>query len=302
MNYLIAVLRFLLLFAGWAAIILLVLLILVLFVPVRYRLRADVKDEGSREEPDFSRLKDAASCRAEMSWLFGFLRCRLDVPSDEDGPVVYILFIPIRPLKILGRRRARKDKKPDNEAQRELDRDRQEKESAAESKKAAASSNKAASESNEAAAESNEAAAESTEASEPAGNSEGLKRTSKKSEGAFRILELIRDPELERARSIVLKQVLKVLKMLLPKKWSVDADLGLGNPYDTAKILEAAGMMYPVLQGHVRITPEFDIYRFNAVLKASGRLYLFMAVIAALTVLFDRDTAKLRKELKKFRG
>lgn len=302
MNYLIAVLRFLLLFAGWAAIILLVLLILVLFVPVRYRLKADLKDEGSREEPDFSRLKDAASCRAELSWLFGFLRCRLDVPSDEEGPVIYILFIPVRLGKILERKRARQEKKPDNEAQRELDRDRQEKESAAESKKAAAGSNKAGFESSEAAAGSNEAAAVNSEAAEPAGNTARPKRTSKKSESVFRILELLRDPELERARGIVLRQVLKVLKMLLPKKWSADADLGLGNPYDTAKILEAAGMMYPVLQGHVRITPEFEIYRFNAALKASGRLYLFMAVIAALTVLFDRDTAKLRKELKKFRG
>ncbi len=302
-----AVLKFLLLFVGWTVCILLVLLILVLFVPIRYRVKAAVEDEGSKEEPDFSKLKEAASCRAQLSLLFGAVRCSLDVPQDEEGPVIYVLCIPIRPMKILKGKKARREKKPDNEAQHQLDRDMQEKAGKTPAKPAqgAAKAQGTAPAGEPAPAQKPASAQKPAPAQKPVSVQKPApahKPASGKADAVIRILKLLRDPELERARSIVLKQVIRVLRMLLPKKWSADADIGLGNPYDTARVLEAAGIMYPLLQGHVRIAPEFEIYRFNTALDASGRLYLFMAVFAALTVLLDRDTLRLRNELKKHRG
>lgn len=96
-----------------------------------------------------------------------------------------------------------------------------------------------------------------------------------------------------------LKEILfGTLRRILPQKWQLTADVGLGDPAATAKVLEVQGMLYPLIAGHVCIHPEFMQYQLNGEGSCKGGIRLVHLVIAALQVVMDRKVMLTLRRLR----
>lgn len=89
--------------------------------------------------------------------------------------------------------------------------------------------------------------------------------------------------------------LIKLLKTLLPRKWSAYFHFGMDDPASTAQILGYYWMFIGVLANHVTCLPDFENKIFEGELKAKGHICMITFVSIGLKVLFDPDLVYLRK-------
>lgn len=89
--------------------------------------------------------------------------------------------------------------------------------------------------------------------------------------------------------------LIKLLKTLLPRKWSAYFHFGMDDPASTAQILGYYWMFIGVLANHVTCLPDFENKIFEGELKAKGHIRMITFILIGLKVLFDPDLVYLRK-------
>lgn len=89
--------------------------------------------------------------------------------------------------------------------------------------------------------------------------------------------------------------LIKLLKTILPRKWSAYFHFGMDDPASTAQILGYYWMFIGVLANHVTCLPDFENKIFEGELKAKGHIRMITFVSIGLKVLFDPDLIYLRK-------
>ena len=87
----------------------------------------------------------------------------------------------------------------------------------------------------------------------------------------------------------------KVLKAVLPRKWKLFVHYGMEDPALTADILGYYWMLFAVLSGHIDCQPDFENKVFECNLHAKGHIRMITMVIAGWKFLFDPDLIYLRK-------
>lgn len=92
--------------------------------------------------------------------------------------------------------------------------------------------------------------------------------------------------------------LLRTLRRILPRRWEILADIGLGDPAATARVLEVQGLLYPLLAGHVQIHPEFLLYQMNVQGSCKGRIRLITIVVAALWIVLDRRIMRTFRRIR----
>lgn len=100
-------------------------------------------------------------------------------------------------------------------------------------------------------------------------------------------------------RSLLKKQLLRIWKMIKPKKFKAFFRFGMEDPDDTGQILVWYSMLYPIFGQHIEIEPSFDeeIFEFEA--TASGKITIAILLRIALKIYFDKNFKKLLKLIKK---
>ncbi len=95
------------------------------------------------------------------------------------------------------------------------------------------------------------------------------------------------------------KKVIRLLKSILPRKGDIRLEMGFDDPYTTGEVLAIAGILYPVIGEYVHIYGNFDesVIRGGGYVK--GRIYLIMVVMLGLYYLTDRDLKKTIRLFKK---
>ena len=95
------------------------------------------------------------------------------------------------------------------------------------------------------------------------------------------------------------KTALWLLKHIAPRKGHAEITFGMKNPETTGKIYAVAANLYPWYWKHVDLYPEFggEIIAGEGSLK--GRIRLFGVVIRGLSILLDKNIKKMRKEFAK---
>lgn len=95
------------------------------------------------------------------------------------------------------------------------------------------------------------------------------------------------------------KKVIRLLKSILPRKGDIRLEMGFDDPYTTGEVLAIAGILYPVIGEYVHIYGNFDesVIRGGGYVK--GRIYLVMVVMLGLYYLTDRDLKKTIRLFKK---
>ncbi len=111
--------------------------------------------------------------------------------------------------------------------------------------------------------------------------------------------ELFHCPETRRAADKILRHTKKLLRHVLPQRFSASLTLGTGDPASTANLLALHGMFYPLVGERIHITPDFDKACLAGELSARGRVRLCIPIYHLLTVLLDKRTWRLIRQLKK---
>lgn len=103
----------------------------------------------------------------------------------------------------------------------------------------------------------------------------------------------------KRAFNVSKKQVLRVLKMIIPRKCNINLRVGMSDPTATADIFAAYGILYPILAGKVYITPDFENPVIAGSVRIKGRIRLVTIVWAAAVLYFNKDVRKTIRRFKK---
>lgn len=95
------------------------------------------------------------------------------------------------------------------------------------------------------------------------------------------------------------KEALYLLKSIAPRRIKGYLHIGMEDPATTGQILACYGMLYPLIGGHIDVVPDFDRVVLEGQMKIRGHITLFCAVKTACTVYFNKDLRKLIRLLKR---
>lgn len=112
----------------------------------------------------------------------------------------------------------------------------------------------------------------------------------------LRVLQL---DSTKRAFAVCQKQLVRVLEKLFPRKYRISLHLGFDDPAVTGEVLAVWGMLYPLHQGNVDILPEFEQPVMEGAFSFQGRVSVFVFVRAACILYFDKDIRRLVRHLKR---
>lgn len=94
------------------------------------------------------------------------------------------------------------------------------------------------------------------------------------------------------------KQFLRVFKSIVPKKYRINLHIGFDDPSVMGEILAVWGMLYPFHQGNIDIQPEFDQSIIEGDFCFKGRISIYVFVRAVCVLLFDKNFKLFIKQLK----
>ena len=295
--------------------IVLVVLLLILFWPVRYYIDARVDETDLENESD--KLKERIFAKAGFGWFCNLIRGYISYP-DNTTYTVKVLFFMVFP----GKEKTKEDENDENE---ELPTEMEEgfdeeSEASAEESSTEESGEKTGEESgNET---DSDVDIDSEDFSEEKKSfldflksiQEIVVKIVKTPQNVFdkikctissiydkidMIKKTLENDIFKRAFEITKKKLIKVLKMIMPKKLRADFLIGMSDPTQTADILAAYGILYPVLVNKVYITPDFERSVLKGELHVKGKIRLFGLLWAAAVLYFNKDVKKTIKRFKK---
>lgn len=306
----------------WILFIVLILVLLILFCPIHYHVQAVLNDpEGSSRKPDKDTIQQNLTGMVHFHWLLHIVRGGISYP-DEKEFIIHILFFRLNITQRIHRRKdmAEKNRQPDNEAQKALEREREQDGGKDKGRCDGHGKEEAADHVKERAEDS----AQETDAAPGRANPGRLRRFIRALGQALRdpigfmeckvdalcarikkavsdirwILKLLENDSTHRAADTLLHKGMKLLSAVLPRRWYVQGTIGLGDPEKEGQLLEVIGALYPLIGCHTDILPEFDLYRFDFSADAKGRIYIFRVLILVLQILLNRDVKRLRRRIQ----
>ena len=108
-------------------------------------------------------------------------------------------------------------------------------------------------------------------------------------------VELFKKDSTKAAVAACKKRLLRIFKNLKPQKFQLNLHLGMDDPATMGDILGVWGMLYPIHQGHINICPDFEQTVLEGEFYCKGRITVYIYIWTIIVVLFDKDIRRLRK-------
>ena len=103
----------------------------------------------------------------------------------------------------------------------------------------------------------------------------------------------------KRAYDLVKGKLLRVLKMIMPDKSDSELYLGVGDPAIEAYVMGVYGMMYPFLLNKLVFIPDFNEKIVEADIHLKGHITLFTVLYCVCVCYFNKDVKKVIARFKK---
>ena len=126
-----------------------------------------------------------------------------------------------------------------------------------------------------------------------------IKRIWHQKEEVERILEKERT---KRAISFVLGKVVKILRHILPRKLKGYLIFGSGDPATTGKILAVLGIVYAKTGPLIDITPNFVEKQFECDLEMEGKIQIIVLVVIAVQIILNKEVRQLIEDVKNIKN
>lgn len=120
----------------------------------------------------------------------------------------------------------------------------------------------------------------------------------KKADGA---LAIVNHRRTQRLKDYLIRKIRRILKEIVPRKYGGFVRFGFEDPYTTGQAASAAALLYPVYRDRISVQPLFDREEIAADLDCRGRIRLFVLVLAAAQVWFNRDFQYVFKRVRKYK-
>ncbi|SDB16694.1 DUF2953 domain-containing protein [Butyrivibrio sp. INlla16] len=307
--------------------VLLLILLLVLFVPIRYKVNASVKETDLQTEKD--KLKENVSADVKFSWLLHLVRGGISYPDDLEFKVKVLCFTVFPPKKKLSEENVSDDEALETEKESGFEDStvtsdvKKEEVSEESSFEEQSSENPKKDYDNHYNNENSKADNFETDDfdNEDKGFLNFLKKildtvikivkvpqdvflkiqytTSRICDKINMVKNTLSNDIFKRAFEVTKKQLIKVLKMIIPKRFKAEFLIGLEDPTVTADILSAYGVLYPLLVNKVYVVPDFERQILKGDIHFKGRITVFRIIWAAAILYFNKDVKKTYRRFKR---
>lgn len=105
--------------------------------------------------------------------------------------------------------------------------------------------------------------------------------------------DFLQDEHNRNAFTLLLGQAGGLLRHVKPRRFRADLKIGTEDPATTGTILAVLGIIYPFFNGGMHITPFYDRTVFEADTDLRGRVTAVVFLKTAWTVYFDKDFKRL---------
>ncbi|MBQ9421778.1 MAG: hypothetical protein IJU30_08535 [Lachnospiraceae bacterium] len=121
----------------------------------------------------------------------------------------------------------------------------------------------------------------------------------KRTDGIEKIKDMITAESNRKEMDLVKRGLLRILKELAPRKGSGRIELGTGDPYSTGQIMQIFAMLYPLYGDSVEVIPEFVESVHDAEGDISGAVRMFPIVWSVLRCILSKRLRAIFKKSKK---
>lgn len=112
-------------------------------------------------------------------------------------------------------------------------------------------------------------------------------------------LDLITSERTKRTLNYGLRIVKKIFAAFKPTKLKGRFRFGFDDPSTTGRILSVLAVTYPITRDKIEIIPEFDEKIIEGNLFIKGRIFIITLLIQGWKLYFNKDIRKLAKDLKR---
>lgn len=112
-------------------------------------------------------------------------------------------------------------------------------------------------------------------------------------------LKVLQMDSTKRALTVCQSQLVYVLRKISPQKYRINLHLGFEDPAVMGEVLAVWGMFYPLHLGNIDLQPEFEQSVMEGDFSFQGHVSVAVFVRAACILFFDRDFKCLLKHLKR---
>ena len=102
-------------------------------------------------------------------------------------------------------------------------------------------------------------------------------------------VELFKKDSTKVALEACKKRLLRIIKNLKPQKFQVNLHVGMDDPATLGDILGVWGMLYPIHQGHIDICPDFEQTVLEGDFYCKGRITVYIYIWTIMIILFEKD-------------
>ena len=125
---------------------------------------------------------------------------------------------------------------------------------------------------------------------------EKKKKTSKLKLLKQKIIEIkifITDESNQNAFKLLWKETKYIFKHIKPKRFEVKARIGTGDPAETGKLLGGLSLLYMIKKSKIIIEPDFDNKVYEGEIKLYGKVRLIIFVKSFINILLDKNIRKI---------
>ncbi len=94
-------------------------------------------------------------------------------------------------------------------------------------------------------------------------------------------------------------QIFYLLKSIRPRKLTGSLIIGTGDPASTGQVLAIYGILYPFIGNHMDVVPDFEQKILEGQLLMKGKITLFHFLKVAWVIYFNKDFRRLIKLFKR---
>lgn len=264
--------------------ILLALLLIVLFVPVRYQ------GSGYREEGD----PVPVHVQLKVTWLLHLVRVSFIYP-EEAFLKVKILFFQILPAK-------EKKKKASNKKEADGKKPKTDKKEAGSDVRDTASDQKISDEGNTAVEDGGDDRRTLLDFVRKLFSAiRNIKYTIRKIYDKINhiihniryYIKILQTESFKRAFVLCREQLLRLMKIVLPRKVSGTFTIGMEDPAATGQILSIYGILYPLIGDSITVIPDFEKPVMEGSFRFKGKITAFTLIRIAAKIYFDKDLKRV---------
>lgn len=264
--------------------LLLALLLIVLFVPVRYQ------GSGYREEGD----PVPVHVQLKVTWLLHLVRVSFIYP-EEAFLKVKVLFFQILPAK-------EKKKKASNKKEADGKKPKTDKKEVGSDVRDTASDQKISDEGNTAVEDGGDDRRTLLDFVRKLFSAiRNIKYTIRKIYDKINhiihniryYIKILQTESFKRAFVLCREQLLRLMKIVLPRKVSGTFTIGMEDPAATGQILSIYGILYPLIGDSITVIPDFEKPVMEGSFRFKGKITAFTLIRIAAKIYFDKDLKRV---------